>query len=108
MAKLTDEEIKVNFNDTGDAYGKSWRCKECGQNQFYTPKPVRCPHTPLSWEVQMKERKTMNKTPLEQLEAELAKAMAELAKAMAEWAEAWARVHNLEAQILELKEQDNA
>ena len=56
MAELTDEEIKVNFDDTGDAYGKSWCCKECGKNQFYTQKPVRCPHTPLSWEVQMKEQ----------------------------------------------------
>ena len=56
QACLTDEEIKINFEEAGDAYGKSWRCKECGKNQFYTQKPVRCPHTPLSWEVKLKEQ----------------------------------------------------
>tara|TARA_R110000850_G_scaffold131862_1_gene252898 strand:+ start:352 stop:639 length:288 start_codon:yes stop_codon:yes gene_type:complete len=56
MSELTDQEIKVNFYDRGDAYGKSWMCKECGNYQFYTPKPVRCPHMPLWWEVKMKEQ----------------------------------------------------
>tara|TARA_R110002126_G_C10265415_1_gene483479 strand:+ start:333 stop:557 length:225 start_codon:yes stop_codon:yes gene_type:complete len=51
--ELTDEEIKLNFKNTGDAYGNSWTCKQCGKNQFYEERPVICSHDPEEYEKQM-------------------------------------------------------
>jgi hypothetical protein len=51
--KLTDEEINLNFDNTGDAYGNSWMCKQCGKNQFYITKPVVCSHDPEEYETKM-------------------------------------------------------
>jgi len=44
---------KGNFVENGDAYGKCFRCNECGKNQFYVDKPVKCDHKPEQYEIDL-------------------------------------------------------